>query len=424
MAVKNTLSLYGDSRNGGKTKPKLQEEKTDEQKRVETERLLDTTVDNGGGYHTSGVAETAAEFGLDVTDGKGEIDENAVYLQETPSVNGSPSDIGALFASFYNSAKAPTPVADSSYFDNAVNKSNDLYEMNKRYTEELARNWDRQYESAERGPLGQDWYDALMGTYRERGEKATGAAIAGNAANNGGNVDSYAQQQAQRQMLAFENAGNAAAIDQYNAIQNMLAQSVQGKSNTIAGMIANGQNNVNSDYTYGSQVYQAGLNADSSNYQSFVNSIQKALGDIAQSEADKVKATEATNQANAEALGKILAAQAGNGDISAALAEYFPSASQQNGGTVNVTDSGSNNYKYNNPAEMFWDMLDKVNADHSLAYMTDFMETIKNISDENGFAWNDAIQNAYSQYVQKILNGTYTGNRQQTPQAILAATYR
>ncbi len=67
-----------------------------------------------------------------------------------------------------------------------------------------------------------DEYETIMDRYREMGDKAGYGAVASGAGANGGNVDSYAQAQAARQMKSFENAGNAAALDYYRSKMDSL----------------------------------------------------------------------------------------------------------------------------------------------------------------------------------------------------------
>lgn len=57
----------------------------------------------------------------------------------------------------------------------------------------------------------QSYFDPIMGTYNLLGEDAAKGELAGGAASNSGNIDSYAAANANRQQLAFTNAGHEAA---------------------------------------------------------------------------------------------------------------------------------------------------------------------------------------------------------------------
>ena len=67
----------------------------------------------------------------------------------------------------------------------------------------------------------QNWYDDLMAGYSLQGSDAAKGALASGASGNSGNIDSYAAANANRQQLAFTNAGNEAA--RALAAQNMAA---------------------------------------------------------------------------------------------------------------------------------------------------------------------------------------------------------
>lgn len=58
----------------------------------------------------------------------------------------------------------------------------------------------------------QPYFDSIMSTYKLGGEDAANGEYAGGAASNGGNIDSYAAANANRQQLAFTNAGHQAAL--------------------------------------------------------------------------------------------------------------------------------------------------------------------------------------------------------------------
>lgn len=74
----------------------------------------------------------------------------------------------------------------------------------------------------------QPYYDGIMSQYKLGGEDAANGVYANGSSENSGNIDSYAAANANRQQLAFTNAGNAAALQaaQQNATnwQNLYSQ--------------------------------------------------------------------------------------------------------------------------------------------------------------------------------------------------------
>ena len=66
-----------------------------------------------------------------------------------------------------------------------------------------------------KNPWDTEWGKAIMGQYNFNGNNAAKNELAGRAASNGGNIDSYAAANAQRQQLAYTNAGNAAVLENW-----------------------------------------------------------------------------------------------------------------------------------------------------------------------------------------------------------------
>lgn len=58
----------------------------------------------------------------------------------------------------------------------------------------------------------QPYFDSIMQTYQMKGSDAAKGELAGGASSNAGNIDSYAAANANRQQLAFTNAGHQAAL--------------------------------------------------------------------------------------------------------------------------------------------------------------------------------------------------------------------
>ena len=97
----------------------------------------------------------------------------------------------------------------------------------------------------------QDWYDDLMAGYQLGGQKAANGALSSGAAGNSGNIDSYAAANANRQQLAFTNAGNEAA--RALAAQNMAAW--QQLYDSMGGHLGTMGQQANDALNIGAQVY-------------------------------------------------------------------------------------------------------------------------------------------------------------------------
>lgn len=98
----------------------------------------------------------------------------------------------------------------------------------------------------------QSYYDPIMSQYKLKGNDAAQGEYASGAAVNGGNIDSYAAANANRQQLAFTNAGMQAALNQANQNQQNW-QSVYG---TMGGHLTD-MGNINAkNLQTGAAVYE------------------------------------------------------------------------------------------------------------------------------------------------------------------------
>lgn len=88
---------------------------------------------------------------------------------------------------------------------------------------------------------------ALRDRYTAAGERAAGHAAADRAAENGGNPDSYATAQANRQRLAFTEAGEEAAADYYGEQLDRLLTAIGAASKDVGGLLGQVQDNADAD---------------------------------------------------------------------------------------------------------------------------------------------------------------------------------
>ena len=144
--------------------------------------------------------------------------------------------------------------------------------------------WQKTYD-----PLSSQMGQSVMSYYNQFGDKAAGNATAQGAANNSGNIDSYAAANANRQQLAYTNAGMNAVNQQYNSqMQNMLGtlQSLGVDVNTAlqnAGNVVGNSQNYNlgilGNYTTGDTNLQNVMgNTQMSRNQDIASVVNRLLG--------------------------------------------------------------------------------------------------------------------------------------------------
>lgn len=132
------------------------------------------------------------------------------------------NDVGAKYIvdSFMQKNASPptstTPeVKDTS---SITGKINDLYGIQRSDRDTMAKKYDTLEDyNYNHNPYESDIGKAIMEKYQYQGKTASDNAVASGGASNGGNIDSYASANANRQQLAFTNAGNQAILNDFNA---------------------------------------------------------------------------------------------------------------------------------------------------------------------------------------------------------------
>lgn len=160
----------------------------------------------------------------------------------------------------------------------------------------------------------QPYYQGIMDQYKLGGYNAAQGAYADGSANNGGNIDSYAAANANRQQLAFTTAGQQAALAaaQQNATnwQNLYSQMSQDLNNQ--GVLnANTLQQAAQMYSVDAQERMNALDvAGAMERQAMANAIQGYLGNI-QADMQKygIDAETAMNRENNKAALEQLTAQ-------------------------------------------------------------------------------------------------------------------
>jgi hypothetical protein len=118
------------------------------------------------------------------------------------------------FAKSLNPTTPTTPNVDTSSITGKINhvfgrQDSNMETMTKKYDTLENYIYSNPYESEEA--------KSIMANYKFQGKKASDNAVASGGASNGGNIDSYASANANRQQLAFTNAGNQVVLDNFNS---------------------------------------------------------------------------------------------------------------------------------------------------------------------------------------------------------------
>ena len=127
----------------------------------------------------------------------------------------------------------------------AESQSSALYQLLLGFTEKQESRYDRLLAEIERGDyLSSDAAKSIIDSYAARGREAAGHAAAEAAAASGGNPDTYAAAQANRQRLAFEEAGQAAAREYYGEYLDRMLSTLRASSSDISDLYGGLQKNV------------------------------------------------------------------------------------------------------------------------------------------------------------------------------------
>lgn len=162
------------------------------------------------------------------------------------------------------------------------------------------------------------YYQTILESYGIKGDAAANDASASGAAANAGNLDSYAAANAQRQQLAFKNAGQTAALNAYNSEVASLLQTLSDLGVNVNDLYKTWAGELDSQRSGAVNAYLGQLGADTDKYVSdnalagdkytadtnkylgdVQASIDKYLGDINKEiEQDKINANVQMNAAN------------------------------------------------------------------------------------------------------------------------------
>lgn len=126
-----------------------------------------------------------------------------------------------------------------------ANKSNALYELLLDFTKKQESRYDNLVAELRGGNyLDSDAAKSILASYEEKGKSAAGHALAEAAGANGGNPDTYAAAQGNRQRLAFLDAGHEAARSYYGEQLERLLSAVRASSSDMGDLYGAVQNNI------------------------------------------------------------------------------------------------------------------------------------------------------------------------------------
>lgn len=164
-----------------------------------------------------------------------------------------------------------------------------LNQMSQFATDQSGR-YDNHYDWLKtHNPFESDMARSLLGYYDQQGNTAAGNAIASGGANNAGNIDSYSAANANRQQLAFKNAGANAVTNQYNAQTSQMLGTLQSLGvdvnaalQSAGNVVANNQNynlGILGNYTAGdTNLQNVVANTQNTRNQALADSLGKYLG--------------------------------------------------------------------------------------------------------------------------------------------------
>lgn len=220
------------------------------------------------GKDTSGVQNDAKQYYANLrANGYGDV---ADHLQK----------IGSVEAGEY--LKRFTPQYDNSAAGNQA-KSNDVYKTGKDYGTDIQKSYDKVYDNnINVNPVETDYGKSVMRNYGIAADKAYGKTLGGNTEDAGGNVDSYAAANANRQKAAILSKGNEDILNYYNAITGRANEWAGGKAAALSQNLSQLQGNADND--------RASRQTDEQ------TDVQRYLGELSAEQAAIQSATEAETQ--------------------------------------------------------------------------------------------------------------------------------
>lgn len=184
--------------------------------------------------------------------------------QETAALDQSTQNLLKMFGLFTDN-NAQTQAQSQNLLNQISQFAND---QSGRYDSHY--DWLKTYNPFQ-SPTGQ----SIMDYYNQNGITAAGNATAAGAANNSGNIDSYAAANANRQQLAYKNAGANAVTNQYNAQTSQMLNTLQSLGVDVNAALQSAGNVVANNQNYNLGIL-GNYTAGDTNLQNVVGNTQMA----------------------------------------------------------------------------------------------------------------------------------------------------
>ena len=189
-------------------------------KKFDPYEAVKTIADYKTGWHSSynaGDKAKADEYAQKAQDYYKQLRDNG-YSDVADALTKT-NDVGASYIvkDFLKNNSAPTTETPKPDTTTITSKINDLYGIQKSDREKMAGKYDTLEDyNYNHNPYESEIGKSIMEDYKFKGKTASDNAVASGGADNGGNIDSYAAANANRQQLAFTNAGKQAVLNDFN----------------------------------------------------------------------------------------------------------------------------------------------------------------------------------------------------------------
>lgn len=185
------------------------------------------------GEDTTPYEEGAAAYYKELRDnGRGDV---ADYLQKSDSIT----------AGEYLKQLQPEYGVDTASIQK---KSDNLYGVGVGTMDDISKTFDKVYDNnINVDPTSMGYGKNILSGYGIAADEAYKGTLGGNAEDNGGNVDSFAAANANRQKAAVLSQGYGDVLGYYNAIAGQANQHAVNKGNTVGAYLAQLQGNIDSD---------------------------------------------------------------------------------------------------------------------------------------------------------------------------------
>ena len=133
-------------------------------------------------------------------------------------------------------------------YESIQRKSNNVYNTGKAYGSEISKSYDKVYDNnINIDPLSTGWGKEIMSGYGAASERAYNKTLGAGIEDAGGNADSYAAANANRQQAAVLSQGYGDVLAYYDAISGKASDWANNKASALGTNLAQLQENVSGD---------------------------------------------------------------------------------------------------------------------------------------------------------------------------------